>query len=507
MSRSYCWGALILLFVFSCIVAELSLESRLLLAVGSSTKLLIVPVNALGLANRLRTISSLYTISSSRGLKLVVIWGRSSECAAMFQDLFYLSSSANFAVLDTYDLTIPESEGEAFARAVRLSVSNLCQGRNHTMREVVLERFLVEESFDANFATSIVWTRGSHAALGTSCGSYLYSKSLFYRNLIPSYLVQQYIDSVEIKDFNSGEGVATVGVHIRAFDAQYDWSVVSPTMRDETTLENAEWDPGAGHVVKIESKRFDQTSSLDSFIQLMSHMIKQNNGVRFYLASNSISAKIHLLSHFGAERILTLKYSSSSSTRSSSNPAGSADSAANNAPDYSKDGALFAARSSVEGVALAAAEFWLLGETSFIVHSRASSFAREAAHRYMVSVVDVTMDENNEGVYFFSQRDSLPFCGMPEFIRSSVSRSDGSIGTGSSSRRICYKEDSRSMCTVVYHVCPCPDHYQLVGGIYYHDFLCNSFNLDDDTHTSSSTHASARVKCATLLAESNGYSM
>jgi hypothetical protein len=130
-------------------------------------------------------------------------------------------------------------------------------------------------------------------------------------------------------------------------------------------------------------------------------------------------------------------------------------------------------------------------------------------------------------VYFFSTQTSLPLCAMPEFIRAqrpSAPATSDNNGTGaasvahvtadvdtdatvvelerapgldSASRRVCYQEDDRMLCSVAYHVCHCIDAEGLLYGMRYDKLLC--YVRDVDVHL--------RSGCVALLAESNGYSI
>lgn len=129
-------------------------------------------------------------------------------------------------------------------------------------------------------------------------------------------------------------------------------------------------------------------------------------------------------------------------------------------------------------------------------------------------------------VYFYSYRDSLPHCGMPEFIRAAYTtthtphttqtaknnRSAYPVDSPTDServaapslragqgrqtpRKVCYEEDDRVVCTVVYLLCPCA---QRLYGLSLPGLYCN---------VEEPSAALANGDCISILAESNGYSI
>ena len=184
---------------------------------------------------------------------------------------------------------------------------------------------------------------------------------------------------------------------------------------------------------------------------------------------------------------------------------------------------------------LAAAEFFLLSACSYVVHSRGSSYAKEAAAIHMRPVVDISVEnENNTLIILLTQDASLPHCGLQDYIRmdaakphissslpimttcegdscfSPSERSETSVISSSlaspSPELTCYLEGGdRQMCTVSFIVCPC------IGG--YHkrftgipSLLCN---MDDSNSIDDATMSGRQQSdhCLSLLAESNGYSL
>jgi hypothetical protein len=318
-------------------------------------RVVVIPVNVLGLANRLRIISSACTIAASHNASLLVVWQGNEDCAAEFQDLYTFKSSGIAAVAVDAGLT----NGE-FEKKVRHTISTVCIQNDLSVGEVYPRDFLVGGDWSAKDLT-VMWTRGTHADISTSCWEYAYSKRQFYQQLALLPAVQTLVDSVDLAA--PGGGGLVVGVHIRAFDERYDWAVVSPSLAASNIAANSTTSHGERDYTvlqNVRAKRFDETASLQSFVDIMGNVIRLRPNIRFFLASNSIQAKNNMIAHFGSARILTLS-----------------DEAAGQ-------------REQSHGIAVAAAEFHLLGETAFVIHTRGSSFAREAASRTSIPVIDVS---------------------------------------------------------------------------------------------------------------------
>lgn len=101
-------------------------------------------------------------------------------------------------------------------------------------------------------------------------------------------------------------------------------------------------------------------------------------------------------------------------------------------------------------------------------------------------------------VFFYSQRDSLPHCGMPEYVRAEyVTREQGlykgsEVVMNENAHKICYSENDRIVCSVTYSICQCNSD-QLLYGADVEGLYCNSQREKEG--------------CITILAESNGHSI
>jgi hypothetical protein len=369
-------------------------------------KLLILPVDAVGLANRLRIISSVFSPSlfpndrstpdstssdsftitpTTITVHLVVLWLADDACNAWFQDLFQLKGMDFLPTESVGDISIEEGivsewidvthwHGRKVAH--RLSVVD-CSGASssqsfhssvlkiyHRFQSSAPNRFWehypryffasLDHLYDEWSSTHLIWTRGTHS-FTSLVDEYSLHKSQFYHTLQLVPVVQEVALSLRSSIFQkaAGSSIIWIGVHVRAFDTTQDWAMVSPFPSLSTT--------------ELVAESFDHVAPIDAFLQSMHQLLEHFETqattpkvVKFFVVSNSQQAKKLLLSAFPSSRIVSL-LSHHSETRS-----------------------------SLDALQFATLEFWLLGETDMILHTRGSSFAREAAMRHLIPVVDVS---------------------------------------------------------------------------------------------------------------------
>ncbi len=472
-------GLLLIALLLSFSTATISSQFDRLAVDDTNFKYLIVPIDELGLVNRLRIMSSFYSFAEFIQCEVVFLWKQSIDCPSGFDQLFSFTLN-NVKVINFND------DG---SDAIRAMVYKKVHEANLSISEVYPRTFHIDTDEFAGSVT-IVWSRGSHAPKTLSCDEYLRLKHQFYLHLIPSETVLSVVNAFRASVDWSQQVGEIVGVHVRAYDAQHDWPMVTPP---------ADW-TGYTSDVASAALRFDQASPLDGFAALMTELRSARHPVRFFLASNSALAKARLVSHFGSDVVLTLP----------------------------SDGQEQLLRASTAGMVTAAAEFWLLGtlSTDLIIHSTGSSFAREAASVRGIKVVDVSVDTRGEFLHFFSQHPALPLCAMPEFLRSPPATAVELSVTGAASekqfwdQKVCYREaGDREMCTIQHAVCRCnmlplstehcsadseclPDRSaaieQLQSAVHCHVSPAQYQILSE---------AERAAHCRPVLAESNGYSL
>lgn len=342
---------------------------------SNGSVIVILPINMLGLANRLRIMASLYTIlvrlradaeSSGRPFVMLTVWEGSRDCPAEFDELFLPHSDENVVVQSLNQFVSSSDPNESFESNIRNHVNRVLaelpeiRGGVYT-KEVFPKRGLLEDDFFYPMGTGAsgissarpivvtVWTRGTHSLRSMGCQDLMYSKSLFYQGLEPVPPL-----SAIIRNFKYSQslmrGRRVIGIHVRAFDAVYDWAVVSPSAGPAPDKQSNK------------SIRFDEASPIEAFIDIMRQILDYEPSTMFFVASNSISAKIMIHNQFPGNVVSV----------------------------YPAESSGIPNRDSLSGMSFALVEFFILGEASIIIHSRGSSFAREAAFRLMRPTIDVS---------------------------------------------------------------------------------------------------------------------
>ena len=378
---------------------------------------LVLPIHSFGLANRLRLLASGVSLSKLLGLPLYVDWRPSFGCNASLPDLFDLTSSAFDSSFKLY----PSSSSDALrslllvheeARIVgaKLPVGpNPNPGVNDTNLYVVTTDIQVLNVFGISFDASrffpttptpldptasttntiIIKSSGQFIPSATPCTSYYYQKSRLY-SLLLSHLSPSLAPLVaSLESLLFSRAATVVGVHYREFDGLHDWAVVPPQAglvgSDGVLLNETEfYDDGddtrssksasASASVPLSSSAAAETagtwsevSPIELFVADMQSMLLRDPAVRFFVASNSPSAKSYLASSFPADVVYTVDFESSSSPL----PDSDAD-----ADDSSR---LPSSRDSLAGVLFALVDFAVLSKTALVLHSFGSSFGEEAA--------------------------------------------------------------------------------------------------------------------------------
>lgn len=198
--------------------------------------------------------------------------------------------------------------------------------------------------------------------------------------LLPNKHIRDTIDNV----MAMFEGKLMIGVHYRAFDHVFDWELVAPA-----SLVDSFHDPNP------RATSFEESGSIESFISIMrdihSHFsyefVDENevkrvgNNCRFFIASNDMNKKL-LLGHSFEDSVML----QGEHTRAFS-----------------------------DSVVLAVVEWFVLSESSLIVHHYGSSFAAEAAMRRQIPLVGVLHDH-----YIHHHDARLNHCGHGRFVRVGV---------------------------------------------------------------------------------------
>jgi hypothetical protein len=473
-------------------------------------KVLILPSYALGLANRLRTISSMSVLAKELNRTLIVLWIRSYECNANSADLFSLvhpggaddSSTAAVVMIDVAASIGNAEEGwlELYPSQELIShyVTRLSMLRNDVIAfyqslvnflervqesepgtvvaelatigpvvQVGIERLAAWKPLAAIFRKPpafdvrrsnwehpadilIAWSLTTHQFTGGSGGedeedtavaSYnAQRRDAFYRHLVPAPTVRSLLEKYRAK-FKGSRGKHLVGVHLRAYQARYDWNMVTPVVRTHQwgrvtpDISSCDADTVTEYIGREEQQsvalRFDESASMEDFVVTLGRLIKK--GATVLLISNSNEVKERMVKRFnragGAINVVALVDGDVSvdATSCDSTVTGSCD------PDLTATESRSSERSSAFGMQLAMADMFAVGgyldkvgESSesggggpaflvpeLIVHTKGSSLAAEASVMRdvplaaIVTTVHPPPSNERQVSYILSAPDSL----------------------------------------------------------------------------------------------------
>ena len=300
------------------------------------------------------------------------------------------------------------------------------------------------------------------------------------------FYVRDFVDTFSSIHFTSS---TVLGVHIRAFDEIYDWEVVPPIVQNTKTSSKA--------------LRFDETGSISNFLSIASKFLEKFPGAQLFISSNSQLAIQEVKSALMNARVLSSEnyFSFCVSTK-----------------HFVCDsniliGAGETSRASVQNVQSALIDFLLLSKSTLLVHTRSSSFAREAAFIHSVPILDIFQNH-----FIYSNDVDLPNYGLDEYLRSDTRN-----------KIYCYDEpDDRQMCSRLITLFICYEKIKSWGLPL--NTYCNIEQIDGTllgsdvnvspngeqqhiTATTSVLHHQQHITATTIektisvLAESNGYSI
>jgi hypothetical protein len=310
--------------------------------------LIVLVLESMGLANRLRAVADWFVVAKSSNRKLLLVWQRSTECNASFDDLF---------------VSWPEQLllwAPAASNIIDIEVALKERGL-HTL--VLTPDIMFYEDNAAAFilkrnvafaSTEVLLTEhnGLVSIEGMQCQQYLTLRSKFYQSIEPIAGARSIVADIRSRYFSNR---LMVGIHYRAHVAEYDWEVVPPTR-------------GATAAV-----RFGDGASVEDFTRLMAKIrfhftvrVGESNdtNVRFFIASNSAEAKRQLLETFPDAITLPDAFMANES-----GSFGRQNEQYDKKYDYS--------RSTKDGMLHALVDWLLLAESALVINTYGSSFAEE----------------------------------------------------------------------------------------------------------------------------------
>jgi hypothetical protein len=166
---------------------------------SSSERYLVLNIERLGLANRLRALADWYHLADISGRKLLLSWIPSIECNISFLELFQ-DGPPNFSVVTP---PLPGGKEGAvltmmMATEYNLSFATILAYEDPSQSEIDFffddpERFLL---FDERIQVLYSNYDGPIVLPGTACQTHLAMRSAFYSSLVPVPEVQQAVKEV-----------------------------------------------------------------------------------------------------------------------------------------------------------------------------------------------------------------------------------------------------------------------------------------------------------------------
>lgn len=356
---------------------------------GMDDRYIVLLIDHLGLANRLRSIADWFVVASLTKRRLVVSWRPTYDCNATFTDLFAQWPDG----LELLKDPLPQYEGglrwlanAADARGLRYYV---LEGHNETTSHTfwvanntiwARQDILYSPSVDAIFTDFLGLLTFDHIP----CSVYKSLRGKFFRSLVPVPIVQSTVDSLYRDVF---EDQVVVGVHIRVHNQMYDWPMVA--MAGATEAKRLGEDIPITHYASVMQRIYrhfgvpdsPNTNRENEEEPPFGHLPSQSR-VRFYLISNDDDTKAQLLEYVPGGSVFVAKLH-----------------------DYS--------RSSVEGIQCALVEFLLMARSQLIIQTYGSSFSLEAAAVGDIPLASIT----SEGIVFRDTR-THQYCGDPLLAKS-----------------------------------------------------------------------------------------
>lgn len=242
-----------------------------------SNRCVLLHLNRLGLANRLRAVADWYQVARLTQRTLLLSWVPSPDCNAHFHDLFDDGPDG----LQVLMAPLPDSAmaiAQYIAQEQQLTFTSLPDEI-----DFLVNRTLLESNID------ILYTdHNGVVALGdVKCQQHMYLRSRFYRSLVPVQSIRDTVEAIRNEHFQSKyfhsyykrcyDFRLVIGVHIRMHDPRFDWAVVPPVGAGATAAE------------------FGHTATISDFrAQMTSIAAKYNHEVLFFIASNSRDVRVEL---------------------------------------------------------------------------------------------------------------------------------------------------------------------------------------------------------------------
>ncbi len=207
------------------------------------------------------------------------------------------------------------------------------------------------------------------------CQYYMTKHSNFLSSLIPTNDINKVVQNILSTYFFNK---IMIGIHIRVHNDLFDWSVVPPSgpnTQDSSQNQSSAMKFGEGASIEEFKIILDQIDT-----KFTSKDIKHH---RYFIASNNQNIKNEMLKLYPDSIILSGDYS----------------------------------RSHNEGIKFALVEWLLLSHSDLVINTYGSSFAVEAASRYLKPIIGIW---DSHAIYYNDIR--LPYCGHMQYMKTHSSQ-------------------------------------------------------------------------------------
>jgi hypothetical protein len=338
------------------------------LIVEPGKKYVLLNLQKLGLANRLRAVSDWYVVSRQLGRDLIVSWKPFGDCQIGLDEMF-----------DSFPLHMSLIKELPFEGDQSLKfVDDAAKNANISAHVIygAMESRMWQEPF-TSFVLASRFSTMTETVLATSydgvltfhnlpCQVYAFKRSQALQQLQPK---QQYLDVINnLLDQYFGTR-NMIAVHMRVHDEVQDWEVVPPA--GESAF----------------AQRFGEGASVEDFTGVMTtvqrHFGCTNTSdtscpVRFFIASNGLDQKNALLNAFPDSISIQCDLD----------------------------------RNTFNGMQCAFIEWLIIARASLILHTYGSSYAEEASQLYMRPLISIwnKVLVHHRNVY-------LPYCGVMQYAK------------------------------------------------------------------------------------------
>ena len=356
--------------------------------IDTNPRYIVLLVNRLGLANRLRAIADWYVISTISDRILLLSWTNDAQCNIKFNELF--EQVPNGIRILPYMLprsvdglnVVKQIASDLDLTSVIMDDSWMISLNSNPDDHGFVLR---ENEIKSNINVIITNHVGLITLEGMSCQQYLSMRSKFYSSLKPVPFVRDSIQNIQNTYFSKH---LMIGIHYRAYEENYDWKVVPPRVQQSEANKFGE---GATEqhfekIMKLLDRKFTYTDK-------QGHSHKQ---YRFYIATNSPQSKDYFHSKF-PETAVSINET--------------------------------LIRSSAKGGLYSLVDWLMLSETAIIINTYGSSFATEASQIHNKPLLSIW-----DGLTVHHMNTALHFCGHMQYLRSygkgkvSTFQETGSVG-------------------------------------------------------------------------------